>query len=218
MRSVPYSSEPAATFASQNQAMADEMIISITPSQVLEYLYCPRFIYFMECLKIAQHEEQRFKVQQGRSVHEQKMRTNPGYLRQKIGAINKASAVYLASSRLHVRGVVDEVLELRDGTMAPLEYKFAVYQDYLFKTHKTQLALQALLIQENYARPVTRGFLVYTRSNHLLREIPFQARDFDFARRIVAEVLTIIQTGYYPKATGSRAKCTDCCYKNICVH
>ena len=33
----------------------------ITISDVLEYLFCPRFIYFMYCLDIPQHEEKRYK-------------------------------------------------------------------------------------------------------------------------------------------------------------
>ncbi|MDD3874557.1 MAG: hypothetical protein PHE01_10315, partial [Methanosarcina sp.] len=37
-----------------------ETIIRI--SDVLEYLFCSRFIYYMYCLDIPQHEEKRFKV------------------------------------------------------------------------------------------------------------------------------------------------------------
>ena len=61
--------------------------ISVTPSLVMEYLFCPRFIYFMECLNIPQHEERRLKVQLGRKVHETKQQINKDYLRKKIGCI-----------------------------------------------------------------------------------------------------------------------------------
>ena len=40
--------------------------LSITPSIVIEYLYCPRFIYFMKILNISQNEDRRFKVTKGR--------------------------------------------------------------------------------------------------------------------------------------------------------
>ena len=43
--------------------------LSITPSIVIEYLYCPRFIYFMKILNISQNEDRRFKVTKGREVH-----------------------------------------------------------------------------------------------------------------------------------------------------
>ena len=36
--------------------------IYVTTSILLEYLFCPRFIYFMNCLCIPQNEDKRFKV------------------------------------------------------------------------------------------------------------------------------------------------------------
>jgi hypothetical protein len=42
----------------------------ITPSEIIEFLYCKRFIYFMKCLGIRQYEEKRYKVQKGREIHE----------------------------------------------------------------------------------------------------------------------------------------------------
>ena len=44
----------------------------ITISDVLEYLFCPRFIYYIHCLDIPQYEESRFKVIKGREVHDEK--------------------------------------------------------------------------------------------------------------------------------------------------
>jgi len=166
---------------------------------------------------IPEHQELRYKVLIGREVHERKTRVNREYVRKKIGCIDKEISVYLSSPKHKIRGIVDEVLSLSDGTMAPLEYKFAEYRPYVFKTHRTQLTLEALLIQENYGKSVEKGFLVYVRSNNLLREVVFKSSDFDNALRVVEEILKIVQNGYYPKKTRNRAKCIDCCYKNICV-
>ena len=191
--------------------------ISITPSEVLEYLFCPRFIYFMEVLKISQHEDQRYKVIMGREVHEKKMKTNIEYLRKKIGVVKKEHSVYLKSEKRRIRGVIDEILTLADGTMAPLEYKFAEYKKYLYRTYRTQLTLQALMIKENYQKEVLRGFIVFTRSRNFFLKVPFRKSDFTLALQVLDEILKIAQTGYYPKKTSHKAKCIDCCYKNICV-
>ena len=191
--------------------------VSITPSEVLEYLFCPRFIYFMEVLKIPQHEDQRYKVILGREVHEQKTKINREYLRKKIGVDQKEISVYISSEQDHIRGIVDEVLTLKDGTMAPLEYKFAEYRKRLYKTYKTQLTLQAIMIEKNYGKKVKRGYIVFTRSKNFLLEVPFYPSDFDFARQVILEILQIVQSGYFPKKTPDRIKCIDCCYKNICV-
>ncbi|HBY57412.1 MAG TPA: CRISPR-associated protein Cas4 [Candidatus Atribacteria bacterium] len=191
--------------------------VYITPSEVIEYLYCPRFIYFMNCLSIPQHEEQRYKVLMGREIHEKKSKINKEYLRKKLHCIKKEISVYLASDRYHLKGVVDEVLFLEDGTLAPLDYKFAEYKDRLFRTHKIQSVLYAILIKENYHCEVNKGYICYTRSKNLVKEILFKEKDFRTAFNIIEEMLRIIQLGYYPKGTSYSAKCIDCCYKNICV-
>ncbi|MDN5309850.1 MAG: CRISPR-associated exonuclease Cas4 [Thermotogaceae bacterium] len=189
----------------------------ITISDVLEYMFCPRFIYFMHCLDIPQHEEKRFKVLKGREVHEERRLTNRDYVRKKLHCIQKDSEVYLVSKANHIKGIVDEVLFLEDGTAAPLEYKFAEYKDKIFSTYKYQLVLQALLIIENYSKEVNRGYICYTRSNSLVKEIEITSSDIKKAIQIIEDILEIIDKGKYPKATRSGNKCIDCCYRNICV-
>lgn len=214
MKSLQNSSE-VLTLA-QGRGVAQEEIF-ITPSDVIEYLFCPRFIYFMKCLDIPQHEDVRYKVMKGREVHEEKAKINKEYLRKKLGCMAKDISVYLTSSTLHLRGEVDEVLSFPDGTLAPLDYKFAEYKDWVFQTHKYQSVLYALLIMENYGGDVKRGYVCYIRSNNFIKEIPFSNTDFQKAKNLVGEILKIVSRGYYPKKASSLAHCIDCCYKNICV-
>jgi len=191
--------------------------ILLTPSEIIEYLYCPRFTYFMFCLSIDQNEEKRYKVQKGRQIHEDKLRINKDYLRKRIGVINKEVDVYLSSEKYNIRGVVDEVLTLVDGSMAPLDYKFAEYKDRQFKTYKMQSLAYGILISENYSKPVNKGFIVYTRSKNKIIEIEFDQKDKDKLLKIIESMIKIIQKGYYPKKTSAKGKCSDCTYKNICV-
>lgn len=191
--------------------------IYITPSEVIEYIFCPRFIFFMKCLCIPQHEETRYKVLLGRELHDERQKINRDYLRKKISCAKKEMLVYLSSSRYHLKGEVDEVLYLVDGTMAPLDYKFAEYKDTIYKTHKVQSTLYGLLIKDNYQCEVKRGYLCYVRSKYLLKEISFSEKDFQEANQIIEDILGIIQRGYYPKKTKFLVRCIDCCYKNICV-
>lgn len=191
--------------------------IFLTPSAIIEYLFCPRFIYFMHCLNIPQHEEKRFKVLMGREVHEKKARLNKEYLRKKIGCVKRENLVYLASERYHLKGEVDEVLFLKDGMLAPLDYKFTEYKDRLYRTHRIQSILYGLLIMDNYGQEVKKGFLCYIRSKNLIKEIIFSKRDFEKVNNIIKEMLFIIQDGYFPKGTSYKIRCVDCCYKNICL-
>ena len=182
---------------------------------MLEYLYCPRFTYFEYVMDISQNEGQRFKVEKGRNIHEKVRKTNSEYLRKKIGVKDKKSDVYL-SSPLGIRGIVDEILFLNDDTAAPLDYKFAEYKQKLFKTYRFQLIFYARLIKDNYQVPVTRGFIIYTRSKNKLVEVPIHEKDFDELEIITKGILNVIQRCKYPQPTKYKQRCSDCCYRNIC--
>lgn len=188
----------------------------ITPSEVIEYIYCPRFIYFMNCLNIPQHEENRYKVIKGRNIHELRETRNVQYLRNTIGVLNKEISVYLASRKLSIRGKVDEVLHLSDDTLAPLDYKYAEYREVTFRTHRIQSAIYAMLIEENYQKDVLKGYICYLRGGNKLKEIIYDEKDYFCAKNIISDIFEIVYKGYFPKKTKYRNKCYDCCYRNIC--
>ncbi len=189
--------------------------ISVTATDLLEFLYCPRFTYFELYLKIPEHQEKRFKVTKGRTVHEDKARFNPDYLRKKIGCIRREKSVHLASG-MGIRGIIDEILFLDDGTAAPLDYKYAEYKERTFKNHRFQLAFYAQLIKDNFSIAVKRGFIVYTRSNNKLVEVPIPERIFDELKTMIGQLLDVVQKGIYPAPTKYKARCADCCYGNLC--
>ncbi|KXS40408.1 MAG: putative RecB family exonuclease [Candidatus Frackibacter sp. T328-2] len=191
--------------------------ISITPSEVIEYMYCPRFIYFMLYLKIPQREDQRYKVQRGREVHKKKSRINKKYLRKKIGVKEKLIEQKLSSEKYNIYGIIDEILFLEDGTAASLDYKFAKDKGRLYNTYKYQAVMYSMLIADNYDVEVNRAFLVYVRSKNKLKEISITEDDFQTVKQILQEIIQIIDKGHYPSATSYKRRCRDCCYRNICI-
>lgn len=190
-------------------------MITITPSHIVEHLFCPRFIYFQNVLNIPQHEEKSFKAIKGREIHNLKLVTNKEYLRKKIGVKEKYTDVYLTTETL--RGKVDEVLLLNDGTMAPLDYKFAKYNDRVYNTYKTQLASYALLIEQNFNLPVNKGFLVYVRSKNKLIEVEINEHLKQKIKKEISAIINIIDKNLFPKSTKAKSKCLTCTYRNICI-
>jgi CRISPR-associated exonuclease Cas4 len=190
-------------------------MFSITPSHVIQHLYCPRFTYFEYVLRIPQNEEKYVKVMKGRDLHEIKAVQNTAYLRGRIGAVDKHINQYLTNDLL--RGEVDEVLWLSDGTMAPLDYKFARCDGKLYETYRTQLACYAWLIESNYGLPVNRGFLVYTRSKNHLLEVKISQKEQDNVQAAAQRIRHIIEKNLYPNATSVRKRCIHCTYRNICT-
>lgn len=190
-------------------------MISITPSHIIQHLYCPRFTYFEYVLAIPQYESRNYKVMRGRHLHDERLEQNKGYLRRRLGVVARHDDQYLTNGLL--RGRVDEVLELRDGTMAPLDYKFAEYKDKVFNTYKTQLFCYAWLIEDNFRRPVQRGFLVYTRSQNKVVEVPVREEDKAEVRAAAEAIRNIIDKNTFPRATKSKRRCLTCTYRNICI-
>jgi len=170
----------------------------------------------MKCLGISQNEEKRFKVMMGREIHEKREGRNRDYLPKKIGSCSKRISINLVSEKYGVRGRADEIHELEDGTMAPLDYKYAVYDEKLFKTYKNQMVLYALMIEEVYGKRVDKGYLVYCREENRLVEIEITQED---KARVLDYILEFhnVMKGYYPQATKQKSKCLDCCYRNICT-
>lgn len=188
--------------------------MSVTPSHIIEYLYCPRFTYYEYVLCIPQYEDHHYKVERGREVHDQKLERNKEYLRKRIGVVEKFADQYLTNELL--RGEIDEVLLLSDGTMAPLDYKFAKFEDIIYETYRTQLECYAVLIEENFDKKVNKGFLVYTRSSHKLVEVEIDESAKENIRNVCKEVNDIILRNFFPAATKFKQRCVECTYRNIC--
>lgn len=190
-------------------------MFSITPSHIIEYLFCPRYTFFEYVLRVPQNEEKYYKVTRGREMHNEKLERNKGYLRKRIGAVEKWEEQYLTNDFL--RGQVDEVLKLADGTYAPLDYKFAEYKGRLYDTYRQQLFCYAVLIEANWGVKVNRGFLVYIRSKHKLLEVEIGEADKALIKESIAGFREIVVENRYPKATKFKRRCVSCTYRNICT-
>lgn len=190
--------------------------VLITPSEILEHLFCGRFTYFERHLLLPEFQERREKVRRGRELHAVREATNRSYLRRRLGVAEKRIDVSLVSPRHHLRGRLDEVLFFTDGTAGPLDYKFAKYPGRIYSTLRVQSAIYALLIRANFGVPVRRGHLVYTRSGNRVVEVDYVPEDFRRIGRAVREILEVIHRGKLPRRAPS-GHCVDCCYRSICV-
>lgn len=143
------------------------------------------------------------------------MVTNKDYLRKKIGVKEKFLDVYLTSDNL--RGRIDEVLLLNDNTMAPLDYKFAKFNDVVYNTYKTQIVCYAILIEKNYNKSVRKGFIIYVRSKNKLIEVAINDGDKVLIIDKIDKIIEIIDQNIFPQKTKYSSRCLSCTYRNICI-
>ncbi len=191
--------------------------LKITPTELLEYYFCPRFIYFMNVLKIPQYEDRRYKVQKGREVHQERQKHNKDYLWKKVGAVARESNVYLISEKYHLHGLVDEIVTLKDDTLAPIDYKYSVYPRHVYRSHRTQILSYCLLLEDVYQRLVKCGFIFYIRDGNRQVKVLYDDRERIKVIKDIEAVLTIIQSEKIPERTINIEECRDCTYKNICI-
>jgi CRISPR-associated exonuclease Cas4 len=189
--------------------------VSLTPSHLIEHQYCPRYTYYEYVLRLPQFEEKYGKVLRGRDLHKRRLQQNRGYLRKRLGVVARHEDCYLAMPGL--RGILDEVLELEDGTFAPLDYKFAKWKGRVQQTYRLQLTCYALLVRRTFSVPVNRGYLVYTRSKNHVKRVDITAADEDLVAGLINEITEVITTGRYPRKTKFASQCLSCTYRNICV-
>lgn len=188
----------------------------ISPSDMIEYSYCKRFIYYMKCLLIPQFEEKRYKVQKGRDIHQYKTESNRDYLRKKLKVINKLINVEVYSQLYRLKGIIDEVLFFEDGTASPLDYKYARYNNFIYNTYKTQMTMYALMIEETFNFKVNKAYIVYCLSNDKIIELNISNQLREKLFKDIEEYKKIL-SGYYPPKIKTNKRCDDCCYRYICI-
>lgn len=189
--------------------------VLINASLLVEYWYCPRFVYYMKVLGIQQHEEIRLKVKLGRDIHKKK-EIQSEYLRKKLGVIRQEKSVYLSDPVLGICGILDEILFFEDGKISLLDYKFA-FNSHKFKTQFLQQVFYALLIESAYPVSVDSCYIVYTREKNKLVRYGINEKYKKEVKDTIAQVKKIISEGYFPGGTSVKKRCPDCTYRNICI-
>ena len=182
---------------------------------LLNYLYCPRYIYFQYKLEIPQYEEKYFKVLKGREIHEKKRIRNKEYLRKKLGVTQKYINLYMSNGK--IRGVPDEIIQMHHKEYAVLEYKFSPYQDKIYTPVKYQLIAYSLLVEHTFNTKVNKAFLVFVRSKNKLVSVSVTENDKKSIQAAIDEIYEILEKDFFPKPTTTKKKCVSCTYKNICV-
>lgn len=191
----------------------------ITVSDVKQYLYCPKIIYFEHILHIPKPPDQ--KLQTGREKHDsitskEKRRKGAIFYDPELDRAEKSFRVEMESSTLGLKGVLDYLVR-SDRELIPVDYKFGhSHKGGVHLNHKYQLAAYALLVEKCFNTIVRRGFVHYSRDS-INVQVDF---DDDVRRRtmkIIREIAQIIEDEIEPAATRNSARCIDCEYKRYCT-
>ncbi|NLF78622.1 MAG: CRISPR-associated protein Cas4 [Chloroflexi bacterium] len=191
--------------------MLDQDIAFFTITDLKQYTYCPRIFYYHACLPDIRPTT--YKMHAGIEAHQGEPKRAARRSLVSFGAVGgeRIFDVSLISTQLSLTGQIDEVIET-ESELIPVDYKLARQVGEHFKV---QLAAYALLLEENYNRPVRRGFL-YLMPLRKAVEVSITAS----LRRKVHDQLhamhTVAANEQMPPATAWQQRCADCEFRRFC--
>ena len=193
--------------------------------EVIDYIYCPRIIYYEKTLKIFGNKMKAFKEEEKKRL-EGKGMINRRWIwdrlklrKQSINNLeqwnNKEFNKELYSQKYYFHGKLDEILYLEEGTIVPLYYHNSKYTAREDNQYKNLMTLFFMLIEENYQIECQKGYILFLNDSSL-KKIECTTKDFESMKQYINETLNLIETEKYPLEAEGGTKCRDCYYKKIC--
>lgn len=187
-------------------------MIELRASDLRQYLYCPRVVYFSLVVPVDRVET--FKMSAGRHAEREHARLER---RRSLGRYglehgSRRYDVRVVCARLGVSGIVDEVVHGPEGPV-PVEVKFT--ESGAAFGHKVQLAVYGMALEEESSRAVPVGFLHLVPTKQTLAIVldeKLRAAASDVTRRI----RNMLADHAFPPPADRPAKCDGCELRSFC--
>jgi CRISPR-associated exonuclease Cas4 len=174
-------------------------------SALNQYVFCPRRCALMHVEGIWRDNEHTIV---GTLLHDHA--DQPGY--EMAEGVTILRALPLRSTRYGLAGKAD-IVEIRDGTPAPVEYKKGRRRK--FENDDIQLCAQAMCLEEMFACEVPTGYLYHAGSKRR-REVLFDWRLRNETLKTIAALREMLAWGYVPAAE-LKPRCEGCSLRGICL-
>ncbi|MDH7578357.1 MAG: CRISPR-associated protein Cas4 [Bacillota bacterium] len=180
-------------------------------SDIKQYLYCPRIIYFTYVLPVEKKTTPKMEI--GKEEHLKTARLE-GRRRLRAYGLTEGERffnTYLFSPRLGLEGVLDMYLAVPRGSF-PVDFKNTCR---LAVNHKYQLLAYALLLEDQLGRPVRGGFIyLIPLGRAVYVEATPEARLY--TKRLLGAIRGLIGQEQFPSLPRRAGRCADCEYRNYC--
>ncbi len=145
----------------------------ITPTDIKQYVFCPRVTYFtkvMQLRPIVGSQQDAAKKSHDRLAQLEKRRESILKTDIPVEIESKSFEVYLRSERLQAHGVLDMLVVTTDGEHIPIEFKaMSSNRGAILLDHKYQLVLLARLLEHSRDVIVRRGFVHYMNDDQTVK-------------------------------------------------
>lgn len=186
--------------------------IQFRVSDIRQYVYCPRVIYFNYVLPVPRRRT--VKMEAGRDAHidfseMEKRRTLAKY---KLTEGERRFRVPLNSSSLGLTGVLDMLVVSPVGSF-PVEFKNT--SGGMGLHHKYQLVAYAMMAEASMAQPVRMGF-VYVIPTKKVFSVQIHQGARVHVLRVLGAMRNMVSSQKMPPVVRSMSRCRDCEFKNYC--
>lgn len=186
----------------------------LTATDLMNYLYDPRIIYFVHVLKIPQATT--VKELEGRKKYEEfEGKSKRNKIIKELPFLPKMYDLYLTSTKHRITTKADCVaVEKKKKEAYPIQVKYSLKPKDLYRTQKFQIVMEALLIKEVLGYKVPFGYIKFLRSGDFVK-VKITQKLKEELLRIFVEIESIIQSEKLPKGTTHKRKNIDNVFKNI---
>lgn len=181
-------------------------------SDLRQYLYCARIPHYYYVRPVKRKVS--FMMSRGQELHEQMERLELRRTLKRYGLTEgeRLFRVPLSSRVLGLSGVCDLVVRTNHEDI-PCEFKSSSSPNW--SSHRYQLAAYGMLLEEQYGRPVRRGFLAWAPRGIIL-EVSITDAVRRYLRRLVNDLRREITQEFFPPPTSRRGRCHDCEFRLHC--
>lgn len=189
----------------------------ITLTDIKNWIYCPKIVYYHRVLKIKPKTEK--TQEKGKQIHQEEtiriLRRKGIKKYEKTIYILKQGGVELKSEKLKLKGIIDIIAINQHNEIFPIEIKYMkTNKGKPWLDHRYQIIAEALLIEENYHKPVKKGYIYYTKEQKLIK-ITITTTEKQYTKHLINKIHQTIKQEKEPKT--KRKKCSGGCgYKWIC--
>lgn len=195
--------------------MSEEEPDLIPVTDIKQYHFCPRIIYFTRVLGIEERPTELEKAGKEAHLdfHRKERRRTTLFGGKTIRVEQKWTALRLKNEKLGIEGMVDMVVKTPEG-YAIVEYKTTDMPKKIVPSHLYQAAAYAMLVEKAFKTIVRKLYIYYEKSGKFL-EIPMRDSIRKHVIWTIGRIKNIIEKEKIPPAKPSR-KCKSCGYRWVC--
>ncbi len=184
----------------------------ISASDIINYTYCPRIIYFDYVLKSRQRQTSKTKEARAGHISYSKQSIRNKIVKKQPKLPRKYN-VHLFSEKYNLQAVID-CLFLNGTEAYPMDFKQSFAPRAVYLTQKYQLAAHALLLKER-GYVVQYAYLKYLRDG-IVKKVWIKEAHIENVLKSLELIKRVVGEEYFPRPTPYKKRCVDCCFWKIC--